>query len=30
MKILGLKVLINLVILITFTLDDLLILLGEN
>ena len=30
MKILGLKGLINLVILITFTLDDLLILLGEN
>ena len=30
MKILGLKGLIYLVILITFTLDDLLILLGEN
>ena len=30
MKILGLKGLINLVILITFTLDDLLILVGEN
>ena len=30
MKMLGLKGLISLVILITFTLDDLMILLGEN